>query len=50
LPGDPAGDLYVELSISLPAPDGKAVDEAYRALARSAAGFDPRAGLRGGAR
>ncbi|MCW7537947.1 DnaJ domain-containing protein [Aquabacterium sp. A7-Y] len=45
LPGQPPGDLYVVLTIALPPPDGAAVEDAYRALARSAAGFDPRAHL-----
>ena len=46
LPGDPPGDFYAVLAIALPPPDGGAVDDAYRALARSAAGFDPRADLK----
>ena len=42
LPGDPPGDLYVVLSIALPAADTAAAQEAYREMARTFGGFDPR--------
>jgi curved DNA-binding protein len=45
LPGSTPGDLYVVLQIALPPPDSPDVEEAYRALQRSAAAFSPRAGL-----
>jgi len=42
IPGDPAGDLYVELNIVLPPADSDAAKDAYRAMA-SAFKFNPRA-------
>ncbi|MFL6661372.1 MAG: DnaJ C-terminal domain-containing protein [Rhizobacter sp.] len=42
LPGDPPGDMYAVLRIVAPPADTAATKEAYAALARSAAGFDPR--------
>jgi curved DNA-binding protein len=47
LPSATPGDLYVVLSIALPPSGTPTVDEAYRVLERSAAGFDPRAELKG---
>ena len=41
IPGDPPGDLYVELSIALPKAETDAEKEAYRAFAK-AFRFDPR--------
>lgn len=45
LPGKPPGDFYVVLTIALPQANGSDIEQAWRALARSAGGFDPRAGL-----
>ncbi|MGZ5240544.1 MAG: DnaJ C-terminal domain-containing protein, partial [Caldimonas sp.] len=45
--GAAAGDLYAVLTIALPAADSDKAREAYAALARAFAGFDPRA-TRGG--
>jgi curved DNA-binding protein len=42
LPGDPAGDLYVALRVKVPAPRSTAATDAYMALARAFANFDPR--------
>ncbi|MEO5882908.1 MAG: DnaJ C-terminal domain-containing protein [Caldimonas sp.] len=44
-----AGDLYVVLSIALPPAEGAKGREAYEALEKAFAGFDPRAGSAGGA-
>jgi curved DNA-binding protein len=46
IPGTPAGDLYVMLSIALPPADSEAAKEAYRALAK-AFDFNPRQALEG---
>jgi curved DNA-binding protein len=43
----PAGDLYAVLTLTLPPADSEAAKEAYRALAQSAAQFNPRAYLGG---
>jgi curved DNA-binding protein len=45
LPGTPPGDLYAILEIALPAADDAATQQAYRALADSAPGFNPRSSL-----
>jgi curved DNA-binding protein len=45
LPGEPAGDFYVVLDIAWPPAGDPATDDAYRALARSAPAFNPRAAL-----
>lgn len=45
LPGAPPGDLYVVLSIALPAADTASAREAYRGLAKTFSGFDPRRSL-----
>ncbi|HEU4622539.1 MAG TPA: DnaJ C-terminal domain-containing protein [Burkholderiaceae bacterium] len=45
LPGDPPGDLYVVPTIVTPPADTPAVEDAYRALEKSAARFQPRASL-----
>lgn len=45
LPGDTPGDLYVVLNLAMPPADSPATRQAWRALAESAPGFDPRAGL-----
>lgn len=42
IPATPPGDLYAVLSIVLPKADTDPARDAYRALARSFAGFDPR--------
>ena len=42
LPGDPAGDLYAVLAISLPPATSEADQEAWRALARAFPDFNPR--------
>jgi len=42
LPGEPPGDLYAVLGISLPPATSEADKEAYRALARAFADFNPR--------
>jgi curved DNA-binding protein len=42
IPGEPAGDLYAVLAISLPPADNEAAKAAYRAL-QQANQFDPRA-------
>ncbi|WP_418318763.1 DnaJ C-terminal domain-containing protein [Piscinibacter sakaiensis] len=42
LPGKPAGDLYVVITISLPPADLPGGREAYAAMAKAFAGFDPR--------
>lgn len=44
LPGEPPGDLYVELRVAVPPADSDAAREAFRALER-AAPFNPRADL-----
>ncbi len=41
-PGEPAGNFYLVLQIVLPPADTDARREAYRALAASSTGFDPR--------
>ncbi len=43
IPGQPPGDLYVVLAVSLPPADTEAAREAYRAMSR-AFSFDPRGG------
>ena len=45
LPSVPPGDLYAVLSIALPASDTTSAQEAYRALAASFGGFNPRPSL-----
>lgn len=45
LPGTPPGDLYVLLAVRAPAATNDAQREAYAALGRAFAGFDPRSGL-----
>lgn len=45
LPGTQPGDLYAVLSIALPPADGDTAKTAYQDLARSFAGFNPRAGM-----
>jgi curved DNA-binding protein len=45
IPGTTPGDLYVVLTIALPAADNEAVRQAYRALDRAAGDFRPRAHL-----
>jgi curved DNA-binding protein len=45
LPGTPPGDLYAVLTIVLPPATGDAAQAAWRALAGSFAGFNPRAAL-----
>ncbi len=42
-----AGDLYAVLTIALPSADPEKAREAYEAMARAFAGFDPRASLSG---
>ena len=42
LPGQPAGDLYAVLTIALPPVQGAEAEEAYRALGKAFAGFEPR--------
>jgi curved DNA-binding protein len=46
LPGTPAGDLYVVLRIAVPPADTDAGRDAYAAMAKTFAGFDPRSHLR----
>jgi curved DNA-binding protein len=46
LPGTPAGDLYVVLRIAVPPADTDARRDAYAAMAKTFAGFDPRSHLR----
>ena len=46
IPGNPAGDLYVVLSIALPPADSENARKAYRAMAQ-AFDFDPRTHLKG---
>jgi len=46
IPGQPPGDLYVVLGVSLPPADTEQAREAYRAMAR-AFDFDPRRGTKG---
>ena len=43
LPGKNAGDLYAVIAIALPPADGDSAREAYEAMAKSFAGYDPRA-------
>ncbi|MGN2252176.1 DnaJ C-terminal domain-containing protein [Frateuria sp. GZRe12] len=43
LPGNPAGDQFVELSIRTPAAESDAQREAYEALHKQFQGYDPRA-------
>jgi curved DNA-binding protein len=45
LPGTPAGDLYAVLVITVPVADSEQAKEAYAALARSFAHFNPRSTL-----
>jgi curved DNA-binding protein len=45
LPGTPPGDLHAVLSIALPPAGDEAAKAAWRALAASFAGFNPRAAL-----
>jgi curved DNA-binding protein len=44
IPGNPPGDLYVMLTIALPAADTEASRELYRHMAETMA-FDPRAAM-----
>jgi curved DNA-binding protein len=46
IPGEPPGDLYLELDIALPLADSDAVRELYRAMERQTK-FNPRQGLGG---
>jgi curved DNA-binding protein len=46
IPGEPPGDLYLELDIALPPADSDAVRELYRAMERQTK-FNPRQGLGG---
>jgi curved DNA-binding protein len=45
LPGTPPGDLFAALAIALPPSDNESAQAAWRALAGSFDGFDPRASL-----
>jgi curved DNA-binding protein len=45
-PGKTPGHLYLELEIALPPADASAVRQAYEALAKASADFDPRGALR----
>jgi len=45
LPGNPPGDLYVVLGIAVPPADSTATKEAYAALARTFADFNPRSAM-----
>ncbi len=47
IPGVPPGDLYAVLSVSLPKADTADGQEAYRAMARAFADFEPRRPLAG---
>lgn len=47
LPGSPPGDLYAVLELVLPEAATETQREAWRALAASSGGFDPRKGLGG---
>lgn len=47
LPGATPGDLYAVLSIALPPGNTTPEQEAYRAMAASFAGFNPRSSLEG---
>ncbi len=42
LPGNPAGDLYVVIELTLPSADLPGGQDAYQALAQAFPGFDPR--------
>ena len=42
IPGVPPGDLYAVLAIALPAADTTETQDAYRAMAKSFSGFNPR--------
>lgn len=42
IPGNPPGDLYLEIAIALPPADDDAARAAYAAMARAFPGFDPR--------
>ena len=46
IPGQPPGDLFVVLAVSLPPADTEEAREAYRAFSR-AFHFDPRGGPEG---
>jgi curved DNA-binding protein len=45
LPGNPAGDLYAVLGLITPPADSPEAKEAYAAMARSFAHFNPRSTL-----
>ena len=45
LPGSPPGDLYAVLAIALPPASNDAAKAAYRGLAQSFEGFNPRASM-----
>ena len=47
IPGSPAGDFYVVLTIALPPAGSDTAKHAYAALKAAAADFDPRASLKG---
>ena len=49
IPGDTPGDLYAVVALALPRAGTDAEQEAYRALARSFPGFEPRARQEGNA-
>ncbi|MBD8526723.1 DnaJ C-terminal domain-containing protein [Pseudomarimonas arenosa] len=47
IPGEPAGDLYAELAITLPNADDEQQRRAYEALSKACPGYDPRRELEG---
>ena len=46
IPGDPAGDLYLELEVALPPADTDKATQLYEAMAREMSSFDPRRNMR----
>jgi curved DNA-binding protein len=45
LPGNPSGDLYAQIGIAMPPPEGAAAVTAYAALAQAFPNFNPRSEL-----
>jgi curved DNA-binding protein len=46
IPGDPAGDLYLELEIALPPADTDKARQLYETMAREMSSFNPRRAMR----
>lgn len=47
IPGEPAGDLYLELEVTLPPADDDKARQLYETMAREMASFNPRRNMKG---